>query len=100
MAMKDRLTVALIALLGLAPLTAQAAEQTVVLNVHHANCALCGPIVKTALERVNGVKAVTVSQADAMADVVAKVTFDDSAASVPTLIAATTNAGYPADLAK
>jgi periplasmic mercuric ion binding protein len=100
MAMKHRLVLAAIALMMLAPFSAQAGEQSVVLSVHHAGCVLCGPIVKAALEGVTGVKTVTVSQADAMADVTAKVTFDDSVASVPTLIAATTNAGYPAHLAK
>ena len=98
--MKHRLMLAAIALLMLAPFSAWAGEQTVVLNVHHASCALCPPIVKSALERVTGVKTVTVSQPNEMADVAAKVTFDDGVASVPTLIAATTNAGYPADLAK
>jgi mercuric ion binding protein len=100
MAMKHRLVLAAIALLMLVPFSARAADQTIVLSVHHASCVLCPPIVKKALERVTGVKAVTVSQPDAMADVAATVTFDDSVASVPTLIAATTDAGYPADLAK
>src|SRR5579863_8098406 len=100
MAMKHRSRLAAIALLVLAPLSALAGEQTVVLNVHHAGCVLCGPIVKSSLEGVTGVKTVTVSQADGMADVTAQVTFDDGVASVPKLIAATTNAGYPAELAK
>lgn len=98
--MKHRLVPVAVALLMLAPLSAQAGEQTVVLSVHHASCALCPPIVRKALEGVNGVKAVTVSQPDANANVAAKVTFDDAVAGVPTLIAATTNAGYPAELAK
>jgi periplasmic mercuric ion binding protein len=98
--MKHRLMLSAIALLMLAPFSARAADQTIVLRVHHASCVLCPPIVKKALEGVNGVKAVTVSQPDAKADVAAKVTFDDSVASVPALIAATTNAGYPADLVK
>ena len=82
------------------PLSARAAERTVVLTVHHADCALCAPIVKGTLERVKGVEAVNVSQPNKMADVMAKVTFDDSATSVPMLIAATTKAGYPADVAR
>lgn len=80
--------------------TAQAAEQTVALAVHHADCALCAPIVKGTLEKVKGVKTVSVSQPNGMADVTAKVTFDDSATNVPGLIAATTKAGYPADVAR
>jgi mercuric ion binding protein len=97
--MKHHLVIAAAIALMLAPLSARAADQNVVLAVHHADCVLCGPIVKGTLERVKGVKAVSVSQPDDMADVTAKVTFDDSAASVPVLIAATTKAGYPADVA-
>jgi periplasmic mercuric ion binding protein len=96
--MKHRLDLAAVAataLLMLAPLSARAGEQTVVLDVHHADCVLCGPIVKASLARVNGVKAVAVSQPDAMADVTATVKFDDAATNVPNLIAATTKAGYP-----
>jgi mercuric ion binding protein len=98
--MKHHFVIAAAIALALAPLSARAADQTVVLAVHHADCVLCGPIVKGTLARVKGVKAVTVSQPDEMADVTAKVTFDDSAASVPVLIAATTKAGYPADVTR
>ena len=97
--MNHRLVIALVASLAAAPLAVQAADQIVTLDVHNADCVLCGPIVKKTLERVTGVKAVTVSQADATANVTARVTFEDTVASVPALIAATTNAGYPADLA-
>ena len=51
--------------LMLAPLTAQAGEATVVLDVHHADCVLCGPIVKNTLDQVKGVTTVSVGQADA-----------------------------------
>ena len=88
------------AVLLVAPSLANAADRTVALAVHHADCVLCGPIVKGTLERVKEVKAVTVSQAAEMADVTAKVTFDDGVASVPALIAASTKAGYPADVAR
>jgi mercuric ion binding protein len=98
--MKNSLALAAVALLALAQFSARAADQTIVLSVHHASCALCPPIVKKALEGVNGVKAVTVSQPNEIADVTAKVTFDNNVATVPTLIAATTNAGYPADVVK
>jgi periplasmic mercuric ion binding protein len=86
--------------LVLSPLAAQAADKTVVLSVTNANCELCAPIVKKSLARVTGVKAVDVKQADQMADPIATVTFDDAVTSVPALIAATTNAGYPSHLAK
>lgn len=83
----------------LSPWAAQAAEKTVVLNVRNANCELCSPIVQKALARVSGVKVAEVKQADQMADPVATVTFDDAVTNVPALIAATTNAGYPSQLA-
>jgi mercuric ion binding protein len=98
--MNHRLVIALVASLAAAPLAVQAADEIVTLDVHNADCVLCGPIVKKTLERVAGVKTVTVSQPDALATVTARVTFEDTIASVPTLIAATTNAGYPADLAQ
>ena len=83
----------------LSPLSAQAADKTVVLGVTNANCELCAPIVKKSLARVTGVKAVDVKQADQMADPIATVTFDDAITNVPALIAATTNAGYPSHVA-
>ena len=79
--------------MALSPLVAQAAEKTVVLNVDNATCELC---VKKTLSRVKGVTAVQVEEANANASAVATVTFDDATADVPTLIAAATNAGYPA----
>lgn len=86
--------------LTVGPFAAQAGEQTIALAVHHADCVLCAPIVKGALEQVEGVRTVSVSQPNAMADVVAMVTFDDGKTNVPKLIAATTKAGYPADVAR
>jgi mercuric ion binding protein len=96
--MKHRLVAVVFALLVFAPLSALAAEKTVVLNVKNADCVLCPPIVKESLVRVPGVTAVEIKQANKMADFVARVTFDDAIANVPTLIAATTNAGYPSSL--
>ncbi len=96
--MKNSLAI-LILCASLAPaMPAGAEERTVVLHVHHADCVLCGPIVKRTLERVSGVKAVVVSQTNAMADVTATVTFEAAQANARQLIAATTRAGYPADL--
>lgn len=98
--MKNQLAAALALSLLIAPLTAQAAETTAVLDVHHAGCVLCGPIVKSTLERVKGVKAVQVTQPNGNADVTATVTFDDTEATTAALIKATTDHGYPAELAK
>jgi mercuric ion binding protein len=83
-------------LAALVPLPVQAAEQTVVLDVKNADCVLCPPIVRDSLLRVPGVKDVKMSQANQMADFMATITFDDAVANVAVLIAATTNAGYPA----
>ena len=83
-----------------APIAAWASEATVVLTVHHAGCVLCGPIVKSTLAHVKGVTGVTVSQADAMADVAATVTYDAAVTSPSAMIKATTNQGYPAEVAK
>ncbi len=86
--------------LFIAPMAAQAAETTAVLDVHHAGCVLCGPIVKSTLEHVNGVKTVRVTQPNGDADVTATVTFDDTQTTTAALIKATTDHGYPAELAK
>jgi mercuric ion binding protein len=77
----------------------QAAEKTVVLDVKNADCVLCPPIVRQSLLSVPGVKGVTISQASQMADFMASVTYDDAVANVAMLIAATTNAGYPTQIA-
>lgn len=82
------------------PLAALAAETTAVLDVHHAGCVLCGPIIKSTLAHVKGVKAVQVTPADGMGDVAATVTFDDTQTTTAALIKATTDRGYPAELAK
>ena len=84
--------------LGVMPIAALAADTTVVLDVHHAGCVLCGPIVKSTLAHVMGVKSVAVSQPNGMADVTATVSYNPAATSVATLIKAVTNRGYPASI--
>lgn len=79
--------------------SAQAADKTVVLDVKNADCVLCPPIVQQSLMRVPGVKNVKISQANKMADFMATITFDNSLTNEAALIAATTNAGYPAHVA-
>lgn len=93
-----RPTLAAMLLMMVPSLTARAAEKTVVLDVENATCELCAPIVKKTLSRVSGVKAVQVAEAKANSPAVATVTFDDTTADVAKLIAAATNAGYPAHL--
>ncbi|MHB1872968.1 MAG: heavy-metal-associated domain-containing protein [Steroidobacteraceae bacterium] len=82
------------------PLAAQAADTSVVLDVHHAGCVLCGPIVKSTLAHVKGVSAVQVSQPNGDADVTATVTYDTAVTSPAALIKAVTDQGYPAEIAK
>lgn len=94
-----RIAAAAILALALSAGIAQAEPRTVVLNVDNATCALCGPIVKMTLQRVSGVTAVDLKEADAFSGAVATVQFDDSIADVQALIDATTNAGYPSHLA-
>jgi periplasmic mercuric ion binding protein len=102
---KDNLMIAragIIAALGLmlAPLTAQAGEATVVLDVHHAYCNLCPSIVKKTLEQVKGVTTVTIGQADANGNMLATIKFDDDQGSPAEMIKATTDRGYPAEVTK
>jgi mercuric ion binding protein len=79
---------------------AEATQTTSVLNVHHAYCDLCPSIVTRTLNEVSGVKTVEVAKPNKAGDMTATVTFDDAVTSVPALVAATTNAGYPSELAK
>ena len=84
--------------LSSAPIGAQAAEAKIALTVHNASCPLCPAIIKGALQHVKGVSAVSVGEANAQGDVMTQVTFDDAQASPETLIKATTDQGYPADI--
>ena len=68
-----------------------AAEKTVKLAVQNMYCAACPHTVKSSLQAVPGVNAVSVS----FEDKTAVVTYDDSKANVKALTTATTNAGYP-----
>jgi mercuric ion binding protein len=68
-----------------------AGESTVTLAVQNMYCAACPFTVQSSLEAVPGVSKVIVSYTDKTAIV----TFDNGKTTVPTLIAATTNAGYP-----
>ncbi len=80
---------AVAALMTAAP--AIAAEQTVMLAVDNMFCDACPASVKKSLTRVAGVTNAAVSYETKRATV----TFDDSKASIETLVKATTNAGYP-----
>jgi len=87
--------------LGLAvtPLTAFALEgSTVVLDVHHAGCVLCGPIIKSTLKDVSGVNSVSVSQPDGMSDVTATIAYDPAKITPAQLIKMVAERGYPAEI--
>lgn len=99
--MPKNLLLATLFALGLlaTPASAWAADNTVVLDIHHAGCVLCGPIVKSTLSHVPGVNSVTVSQPNGMADVTATVTYDTAKTAPAALIKAVTDRGYPAQIA-
>lgn len=80
---------------ALSPLPALAgASQTVTLTVQNMTCSVCPITVRKALEKVQGVAGVKIDP-DAKT---ATVTFDSDKASADTLIKATTEAGYPANV--
>ena len=87
-------TATLFGLSLLASSAALAGEKTVTLAVQNMYCSACPITVKSSLEAVPGVAKVVVSYADKTA----VVTFDDANTTVPALITATTNAGYPSAL--
>lgn len=98
--MRRHLVIALVVAPALLPSwSARAAEKKVVLDIKNASCILCPPIVRDSLTRVPGVTAVEMKQADPAADLLATVTFDDALTTVTALAAATTNAGYPTQIA-
>ena len=69
-----------------------AATQTTTFAVENMTCALCPVTVKSAMERVNGVRSVAIDFAARTATVV----FDPAVTSIEAIAAASTNAGYPA----
>ena len=75
---------------------AQAAEteQTAIFDVPGMTCALCPVTVRKAMEGVAGVKSVTVDFDARTATVV----FDPSVTTAEAIIAASANAGYPAEV--
>ncbi len=78
-------------MLAIGVAAAQAAPQTVTLDVPGMTCAACPITVKKAISKVDGVSKVDVSYEKRQAIV----TFDDAKASVQKLTQATENAGYP-----
>jgi mercuric ion binding protein len=96
-----RQTAAALALgLFVAPVAARAAETIAMLNVHNARCELCPLIVKAALGRVRGVEVVEVGKPSSGGDMMANVVFDTAVTTPAALIKATTDQGYPAQVAQ
>jgi mercuric ion binding protein len=77
--------------LFLLPTASFAAEKTVTLAVENMTCTACPHIVKGSLAAVPGVSLVVIS----FEDKTATVTYDDATASLPALVRATTDAGFP-----
>ena len=84
-------TFAAIGLGLLASSAAFAGEKTVTLAVNNMYCSACPFTVKKSLVTVPGVIKAVVSYRDKTA----VVTYDDTKVAMPTLIKATTDAGYP-----
>ena len=88
-------TAIVLALLLVAP-SALAAERTVRMHVENMTCAACPIAVRTAMERVPGVKDVKVDLEGKTATVV----FDDAQATVDEIAEASRLAGFPASVRK
>ena len=88
----SRIAIAVALILTASP--ALAAEQTVHMHVENMTCAACPITVRTAMERVPGVKDVKVDLESATATIV----FDDARASADTIAEASRLAGFPASI--
>lgn len=83
-------------LLSLSSLEGTAAEQTATLTIDKMTCALCPITVKKALEKVEGVKQVSVDYETKRA----MVRYDDATTTLEIITQASTNAGFPASKAE
>ena len=83
-----------VALTLVAAAPAYAADRTVLLAIPSMDCELCGPTVRTSLQRLHGVRVLAVDTKSRTVSVQVsndKVTNRD-------VVAATTNAGYPSSV--
>ena len=76
---------------------AMAAEQTITLAGEGMTCSMCPKTVQKAINAVPGVSQCTASYEDKVGTAV--VTFENSVTSIDTIVAASTEIGYPAQLA-
>jgi periplasmic mercuric ion binding protein len=93
-AMKSVLGVLAIFGMVLGTEAAAAKEQVIILSVENMTCSVCPVTVRKALEMQEGVSEANVS----LEPPHAVVTFDDEHTDVQTLVATTTNAGFPSAL--
>jgi mercuric ion binding protein len=73
-----------------------AGQRVATLDVLNVSCATCAPVVKRALSSLSGVSDVSVKVGGASATV--RVVYDPRKITPAALAAATTNAGYPAEI--
>lgn len=85
-----------LALLLLSSLDGIATEQTATLAIDNMTCALCPITVQKAIEKVEGVKQVSVDYETKRATV----RYDDATTTLERITQASTNAGYPARYAE
>jgi len=81
-------------LLAILSVSAWAKPQTIILDLPTMNCPTCPITVKKALNKIDGVREVSVSYEKKQA----VVTFEDTKTNASVLILATTNAGYPSSV--
>ena len=94
--MKQLLRMALFGFVLSLVTVAVAAEQTITLTVDGMTCSMCPKMVQKAISAVAGVKQCTASYEDKVETAV--VTFEDSVASIDTIVAASAEIGYLAQL--
>ena len=85
-----------VAFLSLSSVGGGAADQTVTLAIDKMNCALCPITVTKAIQKVEGVKQVSVDYETKRATVL----FDDATTTLDRITESSTNAGYPASKAE
>ena len=95
--MKQLLRMTLFGLVLSLATAAVAAEQTITLAVDGMTCSMCPKMVQEAINAVPGVSQCNASYEDKVGTAI--VTFEDSVASIDTIISASAQVGYPAQLA-
>ena len=95
--MRQLLRMALFGLVLSFATAAAAAERTITLAVEGMTCSMCPKMVQEAINAVPGVSQCNASYEHKVGTAI--VTFEDSVASIDTIISASAQVGYPAQLA-